>query len=221
MAILDPKKVKTRYWLGLIFPDATFDDWEKRLKNLMLPVAISPLHNGDIDTGGKDHYHVIIRKNTTMAAMQNLFDTIYLDHGPRIEPAGDLPICYDYLIHWNDPEKQQFKEGYKAITCYNGFDLDKYRVIDSDDIFNGLEMILKIIQKHKIHSFTALIQYLTIRNEFSLIRICQMKSYYVVNLMAGNNPSDPDLARVCDIAYNENNLESISEEDILLQNGEL
>lgn len=221
MAILDPKKVKTRYWFCLVFIDAVYSDWEDRLRKLMLPVAISPLHIGDIDTGGKDHYHVIIRKNTTMAAMQNLFDTIYLDHGPRIEPCGDLPICYDYLIHWNDPEKQQFKEGYKAITCYNGFDLDKYRVIDSDDIFNGLEQIFSLIKKYKIHSMNALIEYLTIRHQFSLIRIVQLKSYYVVNLLAGNVSNDPDTARIIEIALSENEFESLSEEDILIQNNEL
>ncbi|MGG6854964.1 UNVERIFIED_CONTAM: replication protein RepB, partial [Streptococcus canis] len=61
-------KEKARYFTFLLYPESIPDDWKMKLELLDIPMAISPLHDKDIDkkNGGfkKPHYHVIyVAKN--------------------------------------------------------------------------------------------------------------------------------------------------------------
>ena len=43
-------KEKSRYFTFLLYPESIPSDWEMKLELLGIPIAISPLHDKDIDT---------------------------------------------------------------------------------------------------------------------------------------------------------------------------
>ena len=54
---------KNRYWTFLIYPESAPKDWKDILQQTFLPVAISPLHDKDLNADGekkKPHYHIIV-----------------------------------------------------------------------------------------------------------------------------------------------------------------
>ena len=57
------KRITGRTWAFVIYPDSLPSNWEEIILNTGLPMAISPLHDKDINPDGtekKPHYHVII-----------------------------------------------------------------------------------------------------------------------------------------------------------------
>ena len=57
------QNVKKRNWTFLVYPESAPADWVSKLQATGLPVAISPLHDKDINPDGelkKAHYHVIV-----------------------------------------------------------------------------------------------------------------------------------------------------------------
>ena len=54
---------KARYWSFVAYPESLPSDWKDTLTRTGLPIAISPLHDKDINPNGeakKAHYHVIL-----------------------------------------------------------------------------------------------------------------------------------------------------------------
>lgn len=87
--------------------------------------AISPIHQPD-DECKKPHYHVVFYSGNGPITLQAAKSKI-----PAEVPANDyVEITASssgyqrYLIHLDDPEKEQFPEGINAITLINGFPLD-------------------------------------------------------------------------------------------------
>ena len=57
------KNVKKRNWAFTAWPDSLPQDWKERLEQTGLPVAISPIHDKDVNPDGtpkKAHYHVML-----------------------------------------------------------------------------------------------------------------------------------------------------------------
>ena len=55
------KKITGRSWAFVMYPDSMPDNWEEIISSTGLPMAISPLHDKDINPTGeikKPHYHV-------------------------------------------------------------------------------------------------------------------------------------------------------------------
>ena len=55
------KNVKKRAWGGVIYPESLPENWLEILQNSGLQIAISPLHDKDINPDGtikKPHYHI-------------------------------------------------------------------------------------------------------------------------------------------------------------------
>ena len=60
---------KGRAWAFIIYPDSMPSNYEEIITNIGLPLAMSPLHDSDINPDGspkKPHYHCIVYyENTT------------------------------------------------------------------------------------------------------------------------------------------------------------
>ena len=57
------KKVKKRHWAFVAYPESLPEDWFDLLKQTGLKIAISPLHNQDMNADGtpkKPHYHIML-----------------------------------------------------------------------------------------------------------------------------------------------------------------
>lgn len=115
--------VKKRNWTFLVYPESAPADWVSKLQATGLPVAISPLHDKDINPDGdpkKAHYHVIvcysgpITYNVVLALTQSLGQ-------PIPKPLEQVRGMYRYFTHMDNPEKYQYDS--TGISCLNGFNI--------------------------------------------------------------------------------------------------
>ena len=149
-------------WAFIVYPDSAPDNWKNLLKSTYVRFAVSPLHSPDSITDGsgecqrKKHYHVLMD-----------FDSLKsFDQVQRISNLvnGTIPVIidnpsgyYQYLIHRNDPEKQQFENGYKSIEEYNGFLGEKYQGYTQKQLDLIYKEILNIIEKYNFTEYEQLI----------------------------------------------------------------
>ncbi len=151
------KEIKKRYWSFVAYPESMPEDWLEILQLQGLSVAISPLHDKDLDPTGevkKPHYHIIIVFNnaTTYNNVLQLTKTI----------NGTIPIhlesvrgMYRYLTHRDNPDKYQYDE--KQIIKLNGFDYDVY--ITTSEILEIKKEILNLIDEKSIEEYSTLVNY--------------------------------------------------------------
>ena len=58
------KDTRTRNWSFIIYPESAPQNWIEQLKGEMIPFAVSPLHDEDINEGTgevkKAHLHILL-----------------------------------------------------------------------------------------------------------------------------------------------------------------
>ena len=118
---------KYRYFQFLVYQESAPDDWREILKKSLGKYAISPVHSADEEIS-KPHWHVIYKHGNPCS----------LDFAKSVIPGGIAANGYvepclhpgnaqRYLVHLDQPEKEQFADGVNAITVLNGFPLDLSR----------------------------------------------------------------------------------------------
>lgn len=128
-------KTKKRNWTFVLYPESAPSDWRERLQATGLEVAISPLHDKDINPGTdevkKAHYHIILCYNNTVTGrmVKELVDSL---NQPIPLPIDSVRGLYRYFTHKDNPEKHQYDE--RDITTLNGFDIRNYSDLSSGDI---------------------------------------------------------------------------------------
>lgn len=160
---------KAQYCIFLVYPESAPSDWKKLLKDSHGSYAISPLHAPD-DEQTKPHYHVIYRHGAVvqLSAMQRCI--------PSEVPAnGYLEICHSprnyqrYLIHLDDPDKEQFEDGLNAIEVMNGFPLDLSRDYSRAELRQFRDAIFAVIRENGMTEYSDLLDYLMDTGEFDLL----------------------------------------------------
>ena len=110
-------------WAFIAYPDSVPDNWKEIIKSYHIPVAISPLHDKDLNPTGEEkkaHWHIMIEFESMKSYEQVREITSQLNGTiPQIvhSPIGMIR----YFIHKDNPEKFQYD--WADITVYNGFDL--------------------------------------------------------------------------------------------------
>lgn len=129
------EKTKKRYWTFVLYPESAPKDWREILQRTGLEIAVSPLHDKDINPGTeevkKPHYHLILCYNntTTGNAVKKLTDEL---NQPIPLPIDSVRGLYRYFTHKDNPDKFQYDE--KDITTINGFDISSYSDLSSADV---------------------------------------------------------------------------------------
>lgn len=148
---------KWKYFTFLVYPESAPTDWKEQLKRTRGCYAISPLHEPD-DEQSKPHYHVIYMHSNTIS-MNGVRSAI-----PESVPANGYieavraPRNYQrYLIHLDDPEKQQFKDGVKAIEVLNCFPLDLTRDFSKAERAEQRRKIHELIRDNEILEYSDLL----------------------------------------------------------------
>ena len=121
------KDIKKRYWAFVLYPDSAPEDWKEQLQLTGLDIAISPLHNLDVNADGevkKEHYHIILCYNgtTTFSNVKKL--TVDRLNATIPQPLEHVKGYYRYLTHSDNPEKAQYSES--DIVHLNGFNIFDY-----------------------------------------------------------------------------------------------
>lgn len=145
---------KRRYWAFLVYPESAPDGWRQTLKDSHGSYAISPLHEPDGEHQ-KPHYHVIYRHPNTVS-QQGALKAI-----PEGVPANGCiigvsqPTNYQrYLIHLDDPEKQQWPNGSNEIDILGGFPLDLSREMSKSEQAALRDRLLAMIRDFMITEYS-------------------------------------------------------------------
>lgn len=143
---------KTRYWVGVLYPENMRPDWEAVIGDLLqLPFAYC-IHSEDHNINGEDrkrHVHVMLAwpgpttKNSALATFNRLSAP-----GRRAintcEPIISMRHQYDYLIHDTDAARAAGKYVYPASARIEGnnFDIGCYEQLsetEKDEIYSIIE----------------------------------------------------------------------------------
>lgn len=119
------KRITGRSWAFVIYPESLPENWKEIIIDTGLPMAISPLHDKDINPTGEEkkaHYHVICyyeNATTYNNVKQNVTDKLNGTIPIKLESMRGM---YRYHLHLDNPEKYQYDD--RERTFYNGFDID-------------------------------------------------------------------------------------------------
>lgn len=163
---------KTRYWTFLLYPDSVSSNWFDFLNDLHIPVAISPLHDKDInpdDTIKKPHYHVIVcfeGPTTYKNVKENICDPLNATIPKRVMSLRGM---YRYLIHLDNPEKYQYNKN--DIIELGDFQLE----LTDTELNMACITIIDDIENNNIVTYKELIDYyisLGLYDNFNVVKKC-------------------------------------------------
>ena len=101
-----------RSWTCVVYPGESLpENWKAILGDLMIPWAISPLHDEDVNADGekkKAHRHLLLSFNTVKSYAQIEEITKRLG-APTPQPCRDTRGMVRYFLHMDNPEKAQYK----------------------------------------------------------------------------------------------------------------
>lgn len=145
---------KSRYWAFIVYPESLPDHWLETLGDYHLPMAISPLHDLDINADmsvKKAHYHVLVcyGNTTTQGPIKEISESV---NGTEPIPIVSVKGYYRYLTHKDNPEKVQYKE--EQIVKLSGFDPADYYTYTKEE-----ELKIKI-EIHKYIMENSIIEYI-------------------------------------------------------------
>lgn len=163
---------KKRYWAFVLYPESAPQNWQDILQQTGLQVAISPLHDKDINPTGehkKEHYHIILCYDGP-TTFNNVKTNI-------TDPLGQpIPIALEqvrgyfrYLTHKDNPEKYQYNE--KDIITLNDFDIDNYNDLTKSQINAILIELQKMIIDYKITEYCDLLDVLLSLEKYSYLDV--------------------------------------------------
>lgn len=151
------QKTKKRNWATVCYPESVPENWIEILKLSGVPVAISPLHDKDLEadekTQKKPHWHVMMvyPGPKSLASMKEFCASF----------GGVQPIAlegvrgyYRYLTHKDDPEKHQYDE--KDIRTLNGFSILDWIELTKSEVLkikNNLRVLIKSINLFEYADF--------------------------------------------------------------------
>ena len=184
---------KSRYFAFEVYPENSPADWLEILKGSLLPFAVSPLHTPE---DGKPHHHVIY-KHAGPATLDCVKSTIPegIAANGYIEPVHAPRNYQRYLIHLDNPEKQQFKAS--EIVVLNGFPLDLSRDFSKAELDEHSRRVFAIIREFSITEYADLIDY-CLDNEPPEIydyarRNTILYNTYITSVRNRSLPSEPSI----------------------------
>ena len=163
---------KKRYWAFVLYPESAPENWKDLLQQTGLSIAVSPLHDKDIDPTGlpkKPHYHIILcydGPTTYNNVKTNITDPL---NQPIPIPLEQVRGYFRYLTHKDNPDKFQYNE--KDITIINDFDIDNYNELTKSQVNAILIELQKLINEFSIFEYCDLLDLLFAKELFSYLDV--------------------------------------------------
>lgn len=129
---------RKRNWAFVVYPESAPEDWREKLREMLVPGYISPLHDSDVNPDGevkKAHWHVILtfKGNKSYEQIKEITDSI---HATAPQVCKDVRAYARYLCHLDNPEKAQYEVS--DVECLCGADyLDKIKSAADTDTALG------------------------------------------------------------------------------------
>lgn len=150
---------KYRYYVFLVYPDSAPSDWWEQLKRSHGSYARSPLHAPDEEVA-KPHYHVIYRHSNSvgLSGAKRAIPSGIPANG-YIEPCPHPRNYQRYLVHLDDPEKQQWDGNPKELieTC-NSFPLDLSRDYSKEERSQQRLAVVDVIRDNELCEYADLLE---------------------------------------------------------------
>ena len=151
------KYQKSRIWASVGYPESLPFDWKEKLIETGLQIAISPLHDKDVDPTGeskKPHYHIIFNYEgpTTYEHMKEICDSLNLTIPIKLESLRGM---YRYHLHLDNPEKYQYDDRDRVLL--NGFDPKSVDALTATEIDKLTTEILAFIDDNDIFEYSDLL----------------------------------------------------------------
>lgn len=178
------KRVTGRTWAFVIYPESLPKDYEEIILNTGLPMAVSPLHDKDIDPTGeskKPHYHVIIyyeNATTYNNVKQNVTDKLNGTIPIKLESMRGM---YRYHLHLDNPEKYQYDD--RDRKFYNGFDIDMASKLTKTEVNKIIRQINDLVRTTKIYEYSDLIDTLDDSDSVQMLEIAQQYVSYFTSYL--------------------------------------
>lgn len=167
------KNVKKRYWACVFYPESLPTDWRDKLQATGLPVAISPLHDKDLNPDGevkKAHYHIILcyAGPQTFNAVKTLCDEF---NQPIPQPLENVKGMWRYHTHMDNPEKVQYSD--EDRTYINGFNIMDYMTLTSAEVNILKREIQQFIIENDILEYCDLLDMLLSTEQWERLDVAQ------------------------------------------------
>lgn len=151
---------KGRIWASVGYPESLPTDWLDKLQETGLQIAISPLHNRDLDPTGeekKEHYHIIFNYEgpTTYNHVKDLCDSLNMTIPIKLESLRGM---YRYHLHLDNPDKYQYDDRDRILL--NGFDVSQVNELTRTEIDKLKIEIQKFILDNEIYEYSDLLIFL-------------------------------------------------------------
>lgn len=151
------KNVKARYWACVGYPESLPDNFLEKLQETGLQIAISPLHNRDLNPTGeekKEHYHFILcyEGPTTYSNVKTLCDKFNMTIPIKLESVKGM---YRYHLHLDNPEKFQYDDRDRILL--NGFDKNSVNELTKTEVQKYIKEIISFINENHIKEYSDLL----------------------------------------------------------------
>ena len=173
------KNMKKRNWAFVLYPESAPENWKELLQQTGLGIAISPLHNKDINPTGetkKAHYHIILTYDgpTTYNNVRSLTELL---GQPIPQPLEQVRGYYRYLTHKDNPEKAQYDE--KDIITYNGFNIQDFVELTSSEVMAIKKQLQSFIRDNHITEYSLLMDLLLDNEMSSMYDVASNHTYFL------------------------------------------
>lgn len=168
------KYKKGRIWASVCYPESLPDDWLDILSSTSLQIAISPLHDKDLEPDGKTfkkpHYHILFNFDgpTTYNHVKEICDTINATIPIKIESIRGM---YRYHLHLDNPEKYQYHDNDRILL--NGFDKSNVDGLTVTDIDRITTELIDFCEENDITEYYDLLIYLRLSSNTDYLNVAK------------------------------------------------
>lgn len=178
------KRITGRTWAFVIYPESMPENYEEIIQETGLPLAMSPLHDKDLDPTGepkKPHYHCIVyyeNATTLKNVKENVCDKLNGTIPLKLESMRGM---YRYHIHIDNPDKYQYDD--RDRKFYNGFDIDMANKLTKTEINKIKREIHTFINDHDILEYSDLLDILKDNDLINLYEVAADNTLFFKSLL--------------------------------------
>lgn len=156
-----------RNWTFVIYPDSVNPNYRDIIDKFHCGWAESPLHDRDINEGGKlkePHIHIVLtfEGNKTYDQIADICKSVNGKIAPEKDPNETAKVhsirgMVRYLIHLDNPDKAQYEKS--AIIAHGGLDIDQYFTYAAEMTKRYLQEMMAWCDAYSIYEYSDLLDY--------------------------------------------------------------
>ncbi len=170
---------KKRNWATVVYPESAPENWIDILKISGAQVAISPLHDRDLEadeqTPKKGHWHVMMvyPGPKSLASVKAFCSTF---GGIQPVPLEAVRGYYRYLTHKDNPEKVQYDE--KDIKTLNGFSILDFIELTKTEVLRIKKELVVLIMTENFIEYAEFINHLLEKGTDEFLDVGMSNTYF-------------------------------------------